>query len=413
MRKIAVCEPQCKGASHESFNSAYLLALCKTYPDVEFCYFAYSTQIESIKKIYADKNIIIENLKFDTIVFDDVICGSSKKNFKNTVKKIDIYLSDEVKKCIFFTSTHPYYLYILKDMEYYCCSIIHGGLEELNEQEAKRKDKNPLSIKRLIRHPRSTLINEFNWLKTTPRKQFLDKHYNHKFGYLEAFGFCPKDKFSFVFLSHHIIENLSKLMTIQENFYYVPLLEIPPERVKLQAHNFPKFAVYGYGAANNLFSELASLVSDELIDYQYEIRNIGMRVYPGCENNSKVVQLGRFLSKKEMEEQFEDIDFMLNFYTKDSYKFTMSGSVLETITYERPAIYISNDCYNSYNTPYKFGIECDTVKTMASEVIRIVKNWDTFGTEYSEYLLNVKKKKEEVSIEKNIPKLIAATSLWE
>lgn len=174
----------------------------------------------------------------------------------------------------------------------------------------------------------------------------------------------------------------------------------------------PKFAVYGYGAANNLFSELAKLVSEELKDYQYEIRNIGMRVYPGCENNSKVVQMGRFLSKEEMEEQFEDIDFMLNFYTKDTYKFTMSGSVLETITYERPAIYISNDCYNAYNNPYKFGIECESVEKMALEVIRIVKGWDSIRDEYSVLLANVRKKKTDLSIDKNIGNLVEATSLW-
>lgn len=412
MRRIAICEPQCMGASHESFNSAYLLALCKAYPEVEFCYFAFSTQIESIKKIYENKKIIIKNLKYDNIFFNDGICETSKKNFKNTLQKIDSYLCDENKKCIFFTSTHPYYLNMLKDMDYYCCSIIHGGLEELNDLITKQKEKNPFSIKRLIKHPRSTLINEFNWLKTTQRKKFLDRHYNNKFGYLDAFGFCPKDKFSFIFLSHHIIENLSKIISLQENFFYVPLLEISPEQVKLRLHDFPKFAVYGYGAANNLFSELAKLVSEELKDYQYEIRNIGMRVYPGCENNSKVVQMGRFLSKEEMEEQFEDIDFMLNFYTKDTYKFTMSGSVLETITYERPAIYISNDCYNAYNNPYKFGIECESVEKMALEVIRIVKGWDSIRDEYSVLLANVRKKKTDLSIDKNIGNLVEATSLW-
>lgn len=410
MKKLVICEPQCKDASHETCNSAYIYAICNAYQNVNVRLFAHKSQIENLKEFWKNRNVNIKNLDFEYIDFSNVYCAdTANKEMKCIVDKIDQYLCNEKQKNVFFTSVNPLILSYLKNTDLYCCCILHGGLEEFNNECKKNHNyrSSKISIISLMKDVYHFCLS----LKTLPNDIKIKKC-KKKYSYKNVLFNLDESKFSFIVLSEHILKNLRNKFQLTNNYCYVPHFYLKANNVIHKNNSYPKFAVLGYGADNSLFSDLAAKLKD--VDGKYELRNIGMRHYDNYSNNPNFIQLDKgFLSREEMEKQIENIDFFLNFYTPDTYKFTCSGSIIEAFVYERPVIYIKNDCYNSYNQPYQFGIECDNIDEMAEKIKNIIFDWEKFKkVKYKDLLANLQMKKQEISIENNLECLKSAMAIF-
>ena len=60
---IIVCEPQCKGVSHEKVNSGFIYGLRLAYPEEKIIFFAEATHLKAIQEILIKDNILINNFE--------------------------------------------------------------------------------------------------------------------------------------------------------------------------------------------------------------------------------------------------------------------------------------------------------------------------------------------------------------
>ena len=397
MNRLAICEPQCKEGSHETINSSLIYGICKANFDKEVCLFADVTLIENLKSVWADKNIVLENLVFSPLALP-AMYEKSEQLFFSIFSSINDYLGSEDCKTVFFTSIHPFLLDIITSkFNFHCTFVLHGKLEELNNSVKNTETKKKLSLLHMVRHPlRSILEYKVQNYENCIKK--FESRYSFK-EYFPKLLMLDENQYSFIVLSKHIRKNLKLLYNLKNNFFCIehPFI-ISNCPIKTINNPYPKFAIFGYGADNSLLSELVSILNNN--NMKYEIRNIGMRHYDNPSHNCRFIQpFSSFMPRFIMEEELRNVDFILNFYTSDTYKFTCSGSIAEAICYEKPVIYISNDCYNSFMEPYNFGIECESVIKMANEIVNIIENWNTFlSTEYKVLIKNIKLKKKDIEI---------------
>lgn len=413
MEKLIICECECKKSSHESFNSAYIVTLCKLFNNKEIYLFAHKSHIEALKNIWKLYDIELPNLKFCEIEFESYDSFKAKSHYINIIREFNLLLENESKKCIFITSINPLFLNYLNESNFYSCSIVHGGLEELNSVK-KQKTNHIIDIKFFLNN---LLHLNIRFLLYSIKKSIMNmiaEHYRKRWDFKDMLLNCDQKKNAFIFNSSHIIENLKKVIPIKDNFFCIPLFRLPPKTLILKEHADPHFAILGYGADNNYIIELAKELNQLPYNLDYEIRNIGMRKYNDSSDNIHFRQLDKgFLKRKDMEYLLRDIDFLLNFYTPDSYKFGCSGSIIEAIFYEKPVVYLTNDTYNAFNNVNKIGIECLTLNDMIKTVKAIIINWENFRKkDYYVMKENTKIMKEKLSINNSIIKIEQATMLY-
>ena len=69
---IIICEPTCRGVSHEKFNSGFIYGLSLAYPQETIRFYADITHIEAIKNILIHDKVIIDNIEYIPIKFRDL-----------------------------------------------------------------------------------------------------------------------------------------------------------------------------------------------------------------------------------------------------------------------------------------------------------------------------------------------------
>lgn len=411
-KKIAICEPICKEFSHESFNSAYLVALSEIFKNYELCFFAHQSHIDAMQKNLALRGIELRNLSYEDIDFKDsyFYYGANKK-YKKVIEQIQTYLQDQDKKVIFCTSINPLFANLLSKNNYYVISVVHGGLEEFSIDEyvnsLKTKINYRVIVSALLHRKFQNIYREFIRFSTKKRARRLIN--NKCFSFRKMILDTDIKRFSFILNSEHILNNLEQLIGHRDNLYCIPLFKLSPIKIPQKNHDIPIFAVFGYGANNDLLSKLVEYLKKSIGNkYDYEIKNIGMQNYSDNSKNVHFIQYSKgFLDREDMEYLLSDVDFLLNFYKSSEYKFGCSGSIIEAITYERPVIYTTNDSYNAFNNKYKIGIECENLETICKTVSNIIINWENYKqSDYLYFKENIIKEKDYLSLENSKSRLI-------
>ena len=118
---IIICEPQCKGMSHEKVNSGFIYGLRLAYPEQKILFFAHASHIQAIKEIFELDNIMIDHIEYRSIKFNANkaynIFGIIRYYFlfQGIFKEL-LYL--KVSKIIFL-SQNPIILFTIKKLKQY------------------------------------------------------------------------------------------------------------------------------------------------------------------------------------------------------------------------------------------------------------------------------------------------------
>jgi hypothetical protein len=284
---------------------------------------------------------------------------------------------------------------------------MHGGLENVIPSRPKRAEKHcffkkgeNLNIfritKRIIKKIISgyyisgilcSLINAITNIFFADYKVFLEKN--------------DLSSFNFIVLSKHIQKNLPRYIKNQNfktSLIYLPC--IFPQIISQETNSYPKFAIFGYGTDNGLFEQFLDRLKVASPTKKYEIRVISMRHYRCPEGlNVTFVGKGDFIQRCEMEKCAEDIDFFLNFYGPDTYRLSCSGSIIEAIMYDKPVIYLRNECYDSFNSiTGPIGFRAEDVYSFSQIVYHIIESWPSTLEKITEFKNNIKDVKEIIDI---------------
>ena len=131
-----------------------------------------------------------------------------------------------------------------------------------------------------------------------------------------------------------------------------------------------KCAVFGYGNPPMLLrlnQELTKLWKAQINkDYGHQLNDLenhleiriigsnqqGIEGFPWVHSPIKK----RTLSRLEMEQLVQDIDFFLILYESHRYQLSCSGSIIEALSYQKPVLFLDNPCIKAFNpTDYLLG----------------------------------------------------------
>ncbi|KAF2513537.1 glycosyltransferase family protein [Flavobacterium foetidum] len=97
-----------------------------------------------------------------------------------------------------------------------------------------------------------------------------------------------------------------------------------------------------------------------------------------------LLQNGAIISRETYDAKINELDFILFFYSQDSYKITASGAIMDAIKMEKPIIALKNDYFEYlFNKFGAFGYLFDTIDEMVNTVEKIAsgKIKDNFNFE--------------------------------
>jgi hypothetical protein len=414
---IVVCEPQCKGFSHEKVNSGLLYSLRLTYPEDKLLFFAHSTHIDSIKEILRNDKVVIDNIQYVAIEFETSFNKAGIQLYTKLFVRIftEALLAKNDK--IFFLSFTGPILYLIKKLKHEkkfanmkFAFVLHGDFENVANDILPKASFQPLlantkSISDRIRKIKFrdlpskifSRINHFFLKRISESRVQFGRDYPIKEMLLEEHS----DDFRYIALSGHIVRNASRYLDVEKlNISTVSFPTVFSPVAPQPFNKHVKFAVFGYGNPGMLQKVLLRLEQKDLYK-NYEIHIIGMD-NSGTEEFKNIFcpSPGKPLTRVEMEEHAKEIDAFLILYEDNSYRLSCSGSIIESISYMKPILHFKNDCIEYFNTPDEpMGICCQTIDDYADEMKDIINNYESYRPQFARYRASIEKKRERMAIE--------------
>jgi hypothetical protein len=417
---IIVCEPQCKGISHEKVNAGYIYGLLLAYPKDKIIFFAHPSHYCEIKDIFKSNKISFDRVKNRPINFNPNkiygIGGVIKYLFLiNDIFDQTIDLS--VTK-IYFLSSSPVIIYIskllIKITKYknICCTyVLHGELEDIANVDYIEPYvpviKNQLRFS--LAHPGIILLL-IRQIITKPIA-WLDSNYSlifkKFFRMKKVLMWQHSDQFNYISMSPHITQNAKKYLDVDYlNFHTIILPIIFAKPTPIPDNKYVKFAVFGYGDSAQMQKMLA-LLSKKEITKPYEIRIISMdsRGTEGFPNITRLSK-GKILSRKEMEGAVCDIDIFINLYDKSRHRFGCSLSILESLSYLKPVLHLSNPGYNYFNKSVKpIGFRVESLNGFVEKMCDLIENYQINKRQLCIFRNNMLEYRKEYDIKNNLDEL--------
>ena len=414
---IHVCDLLCPGMSHEKVNSGFIYGLRLAFPDEKIKIYADQSHIDAIINVSNNDGITINNLAFCpvSITSELNLFYRSKCYFqiRNILKQV--IASGENK--IFFLSFNSIILKIIKKLKYDAsffgvkfALVLHGNFEELAESDSTPNllTVPPSSLKNRLKHHSLISLPE-KMMKLINRK--LLGIYHNRVVPLFIKPLVLKDllyldhsnDYRYIALSKHVVDNARKYIDVEKlNIFVITMPTIFSPVVRIEQNQYPKFAIFGYG--NSIMShQILTKLSSLSLTNPYEIRNIGMNNI-GLEGFSNVTLTsnGDRLSRSDMESHVRDIDIFLILHPNNTYKLCCSASIFEALSYLKPILHFDNDCINTYNTRrMPIGLSANTIEEFVDNMVNIIKNYDAFLSDRDNFIINIKKLRDDYSIEKS------------
>ena len=132
-----ICEPFCRGLSHEKVNSGFIYGLSLAFPNEKLRFYADATHIEAIKRILKHDNIIIENIEYLPTRFGNHLSWFSIITYYFIFLRLLRNILDSGETKIFFLSFTPEMLFIIKKLKeskfnsLKCTFVLHGAFESV------------------------------------------------------------------------------------------------------------------------------------------------------------------------------------------------------------------------------------------------------------------------------------------
>ena len=426
---IFVCEPQCKGVSHEKFNAGFLYGLSQAFPNDKIILFADQTHINALQSILIIDEISLKNIEYKPIQFDLTDSfGAFIKYYFLCIRIFKNILTQGGDK-LFLLSFSPKILYIIKRLKERTqfrklkfTLVLHGDFENIATDTIpailipietpiivkrtflqKLRTLTPLKLVRIIYH----LLDSF--LKKVYQKLF----FNQQFPTKKILLWKMSSDFKYLALSPHVLENAKKYIDV--NALQITAIVLPTIFAKqkpVPQNSFIKFGVFGFGNSKML-REIARRLEKKVLEKPYEIRIIGMD-NNGLEQfpNIKCPKPGKQLSRSEMEEYAVDVDMFLILYDKSRYRLSCSGSILESLSYCKPVLHFDNECIAVFDTPIRpIGISCNSIDEYVNVMTDIINNYQSYQAKFNDFRTNISAVRKEVAVENFIPQ-IKASFTW-
>ncbi len=384
---IVIIDPLITGFSHEMVNAGFVYSISKDNKDNKILFIAEEKHIECIKDIFCKYCYEPSNIKYIICnnIFDYVIINI--KLFQYSKKKL-------IKKFIFLSYDALVISLIYKFIKHTPVYLVsHAILESIIDNENKRE--NILKTKKEILNKiyTSSFLVLVKLLKQYSKNIFqkylnkiIDKFFNFKTIFLNE----TRDNVTYILLSEHIKRNFSKLKILHNNkIKVVPMpYMFPKNRPITMSKQLNNFGVIGYGNPKVMKNIIEKINNLSLLN-KYTFWNIGANS-SGLHNLDNLVFpiSNRFLSRKEISKFSNKLDFSLILYDKKSYTLSTSASILESILYLKPIIYLDNSCINEFNKA-NIGIRCESVEELIETIVDIIKNPKKYKEEYEIYFNNI------------------------
>lgn len=426
---IAVCEPQCKGISHEKVNSGFLYGLCLTYPNDKILFFTETNHYYAIKSLLRTSGINVNNVILFPINFnaDKAFSFGGIVAYYFLLRKIFRKLIFLNENRVFFLSVNPIILFIIKKLKQNkkfkginCTFVLHGELEDI----ANRKYVEPYkpvvlgrSIKtnlrylfmKIFKHP-NTLLSYIKILAMQPFSLLYSKYslvFKKYFRTKRIMMWQHSDQYKYVSLSPHVTENADKYLNtklLNFNTIIMPIVFSKPK--PLLNNKFIKFAVFGYGDSAQMYKML-TLLSKRLIRHKYIIKIISMDGR-GTEGFANIYHVGggKVLTRRIMEKAAGDVDVFINLYDKQRHRLGCSLSILESFDYLKPILHLSNPGYNYFNKLKKpIGFRVDTLNDFVDKMVDMIDNFPKYKDRLEVFRKNMLDYRKQYDIKNNLKTL--------
>ena len=424
---IIICEPLCKGISHEKCNSGFISGLRLAFPGEGIRLYADATHIKAIKKILEHDKVNVDPIEYCPQYFTEGSFVVSLAFYCFNFYRIFSSVIRLGEGRVFFLSFSPEILYVIKMLKIWMrfahlnfAFVLHGAFETIDENfpllraialpintipdVAKAGLLERLRGKKIIDLPLIILLTIAKRIPRISRPQILNRFFTVKI--MMAWKHTPS--YRYIALSPHITRNAARYIDIQQYDFYTIILPtnfVVPTEAPINAH--VKFAIFGYGDSLVLHN-IAYLLTQRQIAKPWEIRVIGMD-NRGTEGFVSVTCTsgGKRLERDEMELHAKDIDAFLILHDKTKYRLSCSGSILETLSMCKPIIHFDNDCINEFNKVEKpIGFRCYTLDEYINKLVDIIENYDLYQSTFADFRKNIFKVRGECAINKSMPKIM-------
>ena len=413
---IIICEPQCKGFSHEKFNSGFIYGLRLAFPEEKIIFFSHLSHIKAIQNILIHDNVVIGNIEYVPIRYGNPFSFTGIPMYYLVFSKVFSTALRMGTDKIFFLSYSPVILYVIKRLKQKSkfikmkfTLVLHGGFESIAGMEQKpagialreKRIPNTSVLKRigqarfgeLFRKGVKILARSLNgpWKSVSERT----------FGEKEMLLWNHSSDFRYIALAPHVIENAAKYMDVNAlNIYAVTLPTVFEKLMPQPENKYIRFAVFGYGDSLMLYN-IAKILSGRSLKSNYEIRIIGMDSR-GTEGFTRITcpSPGKGLDRADMKKYAQDIDVFLILYGQDRYRLSCSGSILESLSYSKPILHFRNDCINTFDTAQEpIGYTCSDLEEFVNKMQHMIENYGSYLPEFLKFRENIMKLRSKYSIE--------------
>lgn len=424
---ILICEPQCKGISHEKVNSGFLYGFHLAYPKEKIVFFAEKTHFQEVKNIFIKSHVAtgsIENFPINFSLRNNYGFGGIVRYYLLFKRIFDKACDLGINK-IFFLSTSPIILYtikILKQKSKYkniCCSfVLHGELEDISHKNYEEPYTTTLkgvkigfnrALATLFNHPNRVflfILGKIFWpvLKLYSNYSLIFKK---KLRVKKMMMWQHSDQYNYISLSPHVTKNASKYIDVKHlNIHTIIMPIIFAKPYRTPDNKYIKFAVFGYGDSGQM-QKMLSILSKRHIKNTYEIRIISMddRGIEGFPNVTHVGS-GNVLTVNEMENSAKDIDMFINLYDRTRHRFGCSLSIFEAFSYLKPVLHLSNPGYNYFNNKKKpIGYRTENLNEFVNKMCDMIENYSKYEEKLEVFRKNMLAYRKEYNIKSNLLKL--------
>lgn len=414
---IVVCDPECRGTSHETFNQGLLYGISLAYPNEKIVFFSSASHERTIQKNLKNKNI-----KLDNVLFKRIYLYTHKDFFYCIwnwllIKFIISFAEKNNAKTVYFFSTSLIQEKYIKSMagnypHIYFSINMHGLWDKVAYPDFQITTYTPKSdntfIQKLSKH-RQDLIFAVIKKIISMCVDFFDKVLLMTMPQLdlkETIYYRNYDNVKYVALSDFIVKELAKYIDLKKvNVCSIPLPAIFSDIHTKPINNKLKIAVFGYGHSSMLYYLNCALKQRNIIN-DYEIRIIGMdgRYIEGFSHVTHPIK--RVLTREEMEYLQEDIDMFLILYEKERYCLSCSGSIIEAYNYIKPVLYLENVCVDAYNPDNSpIGIACENIEDMSFKLEKMINEYDKFKITLSDFRDNMINNRKKIDIKNNLDRI--------
>lgn len=376
-------EPQCIGFAHAEINAAYILLYSKAFPDDKIIFFG---EVEHIKRVEEELSVYAINISYIPIEVPMNSQSYLQRLFIEFINIRSVFLkAKQSQSNVFLLSITSATLLAAKIFGYGLKQniyiVVHGILETI----LKKPDG---FLRRVFWFKRYFVSKNLSNIKYILNGRFIEINVLALFPSLRSYIYSLELPY----------------------FFDNPINEVDGEPVVKTV--FASAGVASISKGSHYFFNLAQDVLKKNKIQNVEFCYVGHFVDPGMNqfNNDCVVLPSKDLplEKVAYQKHVMNADFLVFFYSEDSYKFGASGVFFDAVKFEKPIIAIKNDFFSYYFNEYgDLGWLCEDYEEILNLVIKLSKHVD--ADEYAKFSRNYKQIKCDLSMDnqaRNLQKIL-------